>query len=89
MSVSKLPNDNLLPTIKYTHATMHIQSYQSYLPPTARSHLAVMPLINLPSYLSVEAIDPYITTQVSDIHTIARHMDDESKTPHVSTNLAT
>ena len=26
----------------------------------------------------VEAIDLYITTQVSDTHTIARHMDDKS-----------
>ena len=33
----------------------------------------------------VEAFDPYITTQVSGIHTIARRMDDESKTPRVST----
>ena len=44
-----------------------------------------MPLINLPSYLGVEAFDPYITTQVNGIHTIARRMDNESKTPHVST----
>ena len=33
----------------------------------------------------VEAIDPYITTQVSGTHTMACHMDDESKNPHVST----
>ena len=39
--------------------------------------------------LGVEAIDPYIITQVNDIHTIARRMDDENKTPHVSTYLAT
>ena len=82
---------NTLPTIKYapyTHASMHTQLYQSYLSPTACSHLAVMPLFNLPSYLGVDAFDPfdpYITTQVSDTHTIARRMDDESKTPHVST----
>ena len=31
--------------------------------------------------LGVEAIDPYITTQVNVIHTIARRMDDENKTP--------
>ena len=31
------------------------------------------------TYLGVEAIDPYITTQVDDIHTIARRMDDEIK----------
>ena len=87
-SVSKLPDDNLLPTIKYapyTHASMHTQLYQSYLSPTACSHLAVMPLINLPSYLGIEAFDPYITTQVNGIHTIAHRMDDESKNPHVST----
>ena len=54
-------------------------------PPTARSHLAVMPLINLPSYLGVEAFDPYIITQVNDIHTIACHMDDENENPQVST----
>ena len=35
--------------------------------------------------LRVEAIGPYITTQVNDIHTIARRMDDESKNPQVST----
>jgi hypothetical protein len=41
------------------------------------------------TYQSIEAIDPYITTQADDIHTIARHMDNqiESKqsTPKVST----
>ena len=31
------------------------------------------------SYLSVEAIDPYITIQTNGIHTIARRMDDERK----------
>ena len=31
--------------------------------------------------LGVEAFDLYITTQVNGIHTIARHMDDENKTP--------
>ena len=30
---------------------------------------------------SVEAIDPYITTQVNGTHTIARRMDDESNPP--------
>ena len=39
--------------------------------------------------LGVEAFDPYITTQVNGIHTIARHMDDKNKNPHVSTYLAT
>ena len=39
--------------------------------------------------LGVEAFDPYITTQVNGIHTIARRMDDENKNPHVSTYLAT
>ena len=39
--------------------------------------------------LGVEAFDPYITTQVNDIHTIAHRMDDENKNPHVSTYLAT
>ena len=29
----------------------------------------------------VEAFDPYITTQVNGIHTIARRMDDEIKIP--------
>ena len=32
------------------------------------------------TYLGVEAIDPYITIQANGIHTIARHMDDKSKT---------
>ena len=31
--------------------------------------------------LGVEAFDTYITTQVNSIHTIARRMDDKSKTP--------
>ena len=31
------------------------------------------------TYLGVEAIDPYITTQADGIHTIARCMDDEIK----------
>ena len=31
--------------------------------------------------LGIEAIDPYITTQVNGIHTIARCMDNKSKTP--------
>ena len=31
--------------------------------------------------LGVEAFDPYITTQVNGIQTIARRMDDESKKP--------
>ena len=39
--------------------------------------------------LGIEAFDPYITTQVNGIHTIARRMDDENKNPHVSTYLAT
>ena len=30
------------------------------------------------TYLSVEAIDPYITIQTNGIHTIARRMDDKS-----------
>jgi hypothetical protein len=41
------------------------------------------------TYLSVEVFDPYITTQEDDIHTIARHMDNEieskQSTPKVST----
>ena len=35
--------------------------------------------------LGVEALDPYSTTQVNGIHTIARRMDNESKNPQVST----
>ena len=41
--------------------------------------------LTTPTYLGVEAIDPYITIQANGIHTIARRMDDESKNPHVST----
>ena len=33
------------------------------------------------TYLGIEEIDPYITIQTNGIHTIARRMDDESKTP--------
>ena len=32
------------------------------------------------TYLSVEAIDPYITIQTNGIHTISRRMDDEIET---------
>ena len=39
--------------------------------------------------LGVKALDPYITTQVNGILTIARRMDDENKNPRVSTYLAT
>ena len=35
--------------------------------------------------LGVEAFDPYITTQVNVIHTIACRMDDEIENPQVST----
>ena len=31
--------------------------------------------------LGVEAFDPYITTQMNGIHTIACHMDDKKKKP--------
>ena len=35
--------------------------------------------------LGVEAFDPYITTQVNGIHTIACHLDDEIENIQVST----
>ena len=35
--------------------------------------------------LGVEAFDPYITTQVNGIHTIACHMNDEIENPQVGT----
>ena len=35
--------------------------------------------------LGVEAFDPYITTQVNGIHTIARRMDAKIENPQVST----
>ena len=35
--------------------------------------------------LGVEAFDPYITTQMNGIHTIALRMDDEYKNPQVNT----
>ena len=31
------------------------------------------------TYLGIEAINPYITTQIDGIHTIAHSMDDEIK----------
>jgi len=33
------------------------------------------------AYRGVEVYDPFITTQVSGIHTITRRLDDERKTP--------
>ena len=80
-SVSKLPDDNLLPTIKYAP---YIAVSKLALPDrtlTSCGHVTHQ-LTFLPS---VEAFNPYITTQVSGIHTIARRMDNESKTPCVST----
>ena len=43
------------------------------------------------TYLSVEAIDPYITIQANGTHAIARHMDDEIETitfPQVSNYIS-
>ena len=37
--------------------------------------------------LGVEAFDPYITTQLNGIHTIARRMDDEIENPKFVLNL--
>ena len=36
--------------------------------------------------LGIEAFDPYITTQVNDIHTIARRMNNENKPPQLVLN---
>ena len=36
--------------------------------------------------LGVEAFDPYITTQVNNIHPIACRIDDENKTPKLVLN---
>ena len=36
--------------------------------------------------LGAEAFDPYITTQVNGIHTIARRMDDEMENPKLVVN---
>jgi hypothetical protein len=32
------------------------------------------------TYHSIKVFDPYITTQTDGIHTISRHMDDETET---------
>ena len=40
----------------------------------------VMLALTTPTYLGVEAIDPYITIQTNGIHTISRRMDDEIET---------
>ena len=71
MSRLALP-DSTIKYAPYTQASMH-------------AHLEVMPLINLHCYFGIEAFDPYITTQVNGIHTIARHMDDENENSQVST----
>ena len=41
------------------------------------------------TYLGVEAIDPYITTQADGIHTIARRMDDEIKCKKITPKVIT
>ena len=38
------------------------------------------PALTTNTYLSVEAIDPYITIQTNRIHAISRRMDDEIET---------
>ena len=59
--------------------------YRSTKANSPQPHAYILRSCHLSSYLGVEAIDPYNTTQVNGIHTIAWRMDDESQNPHVST----
>ena len=84
-SISKLPDDSLYPQLNmhhiHTQACIHSRTKTN----SPRPHALILRSCHSSSYLGVEAFDPYITTQVNGIHTIARRMDDESKNPHVRT----
>ena len=80
-SVSKLPDNSLYPQLNTHHIHMQacIPSHTKANSP--RLHAHILRSCHSSSYLGIEAFDPFITIQVNDIHTIARHMDDENKTP--------
>jgi hypothetical protein len=73
-----------IPTIKYSHKYM--VEYVIMLVTTTHSPLNRRldgHALTTPTYQSIEVFDPYITTQVDGIHTIACRMDNkiESKQP--------
>ena len=80
-SISKLPDNSIYPQLNthhiHTQACIHSRTKTN----SPRPHAHILRSYHSSSYLDVEAFDPYITTQVSGIHTIARRMDDEVKTP--------
>ena len=80
-SISKLPDNSVYPELNthHIHTQACIHSRTKTISP--RLHAHILRSCHLSSYLGVEAIYPYITTQVNGIHTIARRMDDEVKTP--------
>ena len=88
-SVSKLLDDSLYPQLNTHHIHMQACIHSRTKANSPRPHAHILQSCHSSSYLGIEAFDPYITTQVNVIHTIACRMDDESKNPHVSTYLAT
>ena len=76
-----LPDSNLNPQLNTYHIHMQACIHSHTKANSPRPHAYLLRSCHLSFYLGVEAIDPYITIQVNGIHTIARHMDDEVKTP--------
>ena len=62
-----------LNTLVYIYGTYIYLSTKATYPLRPHAHLCGLATLTL----GVEAIDPYITTQVNGIHTIARHMDNK------------
>ena len=80
-SISKLPDNSLNPQLNMHHIHMQACIHSHTKANSPRPHAHILRSYHSSSYLGVEVFDPYTTTQVSGIHTIARHMDDEVKTP--------
>ena len=78
---SKLPDNNLNPQLNTHHIHMQACIHSRTKANSPRPHAHILRSCHSSSYLGVEAFDPYITIQVNGIHTIARRMDDEVKTP--------
>ena len=80
-SISKLPENSLYPQLNTHHIHMQACIHSRTKANSPRPHAHILRSCHSLTYLGVEAFDPYITTQVNGIHTIARRMDDEVKTP--------
>ena len=80
-SVSKLPDNSLYPQLNTHHIHKQACIHSRTKANSSRPHAHILRSYHSSTYFGVEAFDPYITIQMNDIHTIARHMDDKIKTP--------